>query len=32
MDAQEMYDKICDKIDHLIEKLDLKLSDIDKKV
>lgn len=32
MDAQEMYDKICDKIDHLIEKLDTKLTDIDKKV
>ena len=32
MDSQEMYDKICDKIDHLIEKLDTKLTDIDKKV
>ena len=32
MDAQEMYEKICDKIDRLIEKLDTKLTDIDKKV
>lgn len=32
MESQEMYDKICDKIDRLSEKLDTKMSDIDKKV